>query len=91
MRNERNGEQEREAYRKTLSEGRDYLSILGLENDPPTERVTIIPGTEGEGKPLGANLPVYPNDECTTDENGIRKTLWNLYILTGFIPFQKGS
>lgn len=76
-------------YRKTLSDLKDYQKGLGLENNPPTERVTVIPGTQNPGRPLGADLPVYPKEECTTDEEGMGKVLFNLRSMFGFVPPSK--
>ena len=73
-------------YAKVLHDLKDYQIELGLESDPPKETVTIIPGTEGQGRPLGAQLPAYPQEECGTDEESIKKTLFNLASLANFKP-----
>jgi hypothetical protein len=75
-----------EEYKDTLENLLNDLYKLGLENDPPKESVIIIPGTQSAGRPLGARLPVYPESECGTDEEGMGKTLFNLKSLTGFTP-----
>jgi hypothetical protein len=72
-------------YRNTLVGLKDELHRLGLEDDPPTETVTVVEGTQGIGRPLGAKLPVYP-DVCGTDEKGMKKILFNLKLLIGFTP-----
>jgi hypothetical protein len=73
------------AYRETLTGLKNELRGLGLEDDPPTETVTVVEGTQGIGRPLGAKLPVYP-DACGIDEEGMKKILFNLKLLVGFTP-----
>lgn len=76
-------------YRQTLVGLRDYLNKLNT--DEPTGAVTIIPGTEGPGRPLGAKLPIFPQETCGTDEEGMKHVLFNLRALTGFTPPNKGK
>lgn len=71
-------------YRKTLTGLRDYLDELRIT--VPHGAVTIVPGTEGPGRPLGAKLPVFPQDETGTDEAGMKRVLFNLASLLGFKP-----
>lgn len=72
-----------EAYKETLVGLRNYIDSLGLD-ELPSEVVRIVPGTDGVGRPTGALLPKYPQEECKTNEWGIRKVLFNLKALAGF-------
>lgn len=71
-------------YEQTLRSLRAYVDELGVE--VPQDSVTIIPGTEGPGRPLGAELPVFPPEATGTDEAGMKRVLFNLASLLGFKP-----
>ena len=71
-------------YTQTLMELRNYVDKLNIEI--PQGSVTIIPGTEGPGRPLGAKLPLFPPDKTGTDEVGMKHVLFNLASLLGFMP-----
>lgn len=71
-------------YKQTLTGLRDYVDELDIQ--VPQAAVTIVPGTEGPGRPLGAELPVFPQDETGTDEAGMKRVLFNLASLLGFKP-----
>ena len=77
---------ELDAYRKTLVGLKRNQYDLGLENDPPTESITINPAAENPGRPLGAKIPLYPQEECGIDEEKSNKLLFNLKSLLNFTP-----
>lgn len=84
-------DQEKKRYRKMLQGLKNYQNKLGLDlgNTTPTDIVVIVPGTDEQDRPVGALLPVYPKDECGTDEGTMQKTLFNLKSLLNFEPPQK--
>ena len=77
---------DKEAYRQTLRNLKEYQHALGLDSDRPSEVISIIPGTESSGRPVGGFLPVYPKEECGTDDEKMAKTLFNLKALLNFQP-----
>lgn len=80
---------ERRNYRRKLETFKAYQLELGLELKQPTKVVRIVPGTEGEGRPVGGLLPLYPQEECGIDEFGMPRVLFNLFVLTGFRPLRR--
>jgi len=65
-----------------------YRKELGI-TDAPTETVRVIPGTEDptQGRYLNSSLPVYANKDCDPNsEEGLKKILFNLRVMTGFQP-----
>ena len=73
---------ERGQYAKHLGELCDRIEKLGLPM--PTDKVRVILGTEEECRPLGSDLPIYPESEIDTSEEGTKKALFNLQSLTGW-------
>ena len=80
-------ELKRGEYAKHLGDLRDQVDESELPL--PTGKVKVIPGTEGKGRPMGADLPVYSQNEVDISEVGTKKALFNLRSLAGWRPPKK--
>jgi hypothetical protein len=77
---------ELDAYIKTLTILKQYQYDQGLEDDPPKESIVINLAAENPGRPPGAKIPLYPDDEIGSDEIKKGKLLFNLKALINFTP-----